>query len=65
MIAKRDHGSIKNMVDKYVTLIRKRSVQERSVAVSAFKTLWLSNTFSPFSLVTNVLVTDLGKQEGI
>jgi hypothetical protein len=64
MIAKRDHGSIKNMVDKHATLIRKRAVQERSVAVSAFKTVWLSNA-SPFALVTNVLVTDLANNEGI
>jgi hypothetical protein len=64
MIAKRDHGSIKNMVDKYAPIIRKRAVQERFVAVSAFKTVWLSNA-SPFALVTNVLVTDLVKKNGI
>ena len=46
------------MVDKYAKAIRSRAVQERSIAVSCFKSVWLSNA-SPFALVTNVLTTDL------
>ena len=46
------------MVEKYHKAIRSRAVQERSVAVSCFKNVWLSNA-SPFALVTNVRQTDL------
>jgi hypothetical protein len=46
------------MVEKYAKAIRSRAVQERSIAVSCFKSVWLSNA-SPFALVTNVLTTDL------
>ena len=49
------------MVEKYYKAIRSRAVQERSVAVSCFKNVWLSNA-SPFALVTNVLTTDLKKK---
>jgi hypothetical protein len=49
------------MVEKYAKAIRSRAVQERSIAVSCFKSVWLSNA-SPFALVTNVLTTDLKKK---
>ena len=49
------------MVEKYAKAIRSRAVQERSIAVSCFKSVWLSNA-SPFAIVTNVLTTDLKKK---
>jgi hypothetical protein len=62
-LALQNHGSVRNMADVWNKDVQKRAINERSIAVSQFKTLWLSNA-SPYALVTNCLETDLKKQKG-
>jgi len=51
------------MADVWNKDVQKKAINERSIAVSQFKTLWLSNA-SPYALVTNCLEADLKKKKG-
>jgi hypothetical protein len=61
-VAKSNYGTVKAMAAKWGVSVRGIANIKRAEQTRFFKAVWLSNK-SPFSLVTNVISTDLDKKQ--
>ena len=61
-MAKSNYGTVKAMAAKWGVSVRGIANIKRAEQTRFFKNVWLSNN-SPYSLVTNVITTDLDKKQ--